>query len=806
MLRHYCTVVFRTILRNKVYTGIVVIGLAFGMAAFLLISGYVRFEQSYDRIHPGGDRIYRVESLFFKNGVKTDHWATSTNGYAPAMKQAFPEVEAYTRIAWRGSTRMVRYEATKFREDHVCFADSNFFTFFNYPVLKGDRNSFLTAPNTVVISESAAKRYFGNADPLGKYLDVSTIASTFHCQVTGVFADLPQNSTMQFTMLLSWTTARRITWDFWYQHESYSFVRLRPHADPQKLIAKFPALSDKYKTEETMRESVWSIDLVPLYDLHLNPAKQNEIEVKGNRQAVLFLSAIAFVILIIGWVNYINLSTARAMDRAREIGIRKAVGSHKSLLIFQFLFESLLLNGLALVLAIILVISSGWVLPGFLDIQTYSFDWYSPGQYGLFALVFLVGTGISGLYPALVLSKVKPALALKGQYRFTGSGALLRKGLVVFQFVTSMVLMVGTFVAWRQLSYMMNQDLGVRVDQILVLRAPVKTENYDQKTQTLKNELKAIPGISEVTGSGAIPGKEVGQNLANRRLHDSPQDDKLYEMLMVDFDFMKTYDLKLVAGRSFDRNRPADSLGLVLNESAVKQFGFQSSEQAIGEKILLETTHDRPNEIIGVVRDYHQQSLQKQFTPLILFMDPRYRWLPTDYYSLKISTDQVDGLVDKVQAVWGKFFPESSMDYFFLDDFFNRQYRQDRQFGRTFLLFSSLAILIACMGLFGMTSYSTARRTKEIGVRKVLGASVASVLRLLAWDSVRLLLLAGSLAVPVSWYLMRQWLSVYAFRINLNPVHWLVPLLVLVFIALATISYLTVKAALANPTKSLQNE
>lgn len=806
MLRHYATIVFRNIVRNKIYTSIVVTGLAFGLAAFLLIAGYIRFEKSYDRIHPDGERIYRLESRFSKNGSETNHWATSSNGYAPAMKQAFPEVEDYTRIAWRGSTRVVRYETTKFREEHVCFADSNFFSFFGYPVLKGDRRSFLNAPNSIVLSESAARRYFGNADPLGKYLEVSTINSSFRCQVTGVFADLPPNSTMQFNMLLSWTTASRWTWDTWYQHESYSFVRLRPNTDPARVAAKFPALSEKYKTVETMRDHVWSIDLVPLHDIHLKPAIQHEIEVKGNHRAVQFLSAIAFVILLIGWVNYSNLSTARAMDRAREIGIRKAVGSHKSLLIFQFLFESFLLNSLALVLAVGLVLLAGFALPLFLNVQLSAFDGLSWNQFITFGLVFLGGIAVSGLYPALVLSQVKPVLALKGLYRFSGRGAVLRKGLVVVQFTASMVLMVGTFVAWQQLSYMMNQDLGVRVDQVLVLKAPVKTGNYLQKTQTLKNELKAIPGILEVTGSGAVPGKEVGQNLANRRLHEGPENDRLYETLMVDFDFIQTYDLKLVAGRPFDRNRPADSLGLVLNESAVKQFGFTSNEQAIGEKVLLETNHDHPNEIIGVVKDYHQQSLQKSFTPVILCMDPAFRWLPTDYYSLKINTGQVDGLVEKVTNVWGRFFPESSMDYFFLDDFFNQQYQQDRQFGRTFMLFSALAILIACMGLFGMTSYSTARRTKEIGVRKVLGASVKGIVTLLAWDSLRLLLLAGLLATPVSWYLMREWLSVYAFRIELNPMHWLIPMLMLVVIALSTISFLTVKAALMNPTQSLKNE
>ncbi|MGA0558077.1 ABC transporter permease [Larkinella sp. VNQ87] len=806
MLHHYCTLVFRTILRNKVYTGIIVTGLAVGMAAFLLISSYVRVEQSYDRIHPEGDRIYRIESRFFKNGAETEHWATSSNGYAPAMKQAFPEIEDYTRISWRGSTRMVRYETTKFREEHVCFADSNFFTFFGYPVVKGDRHTFLQAPNTVVISESTARRYFGNSDPVGKYLDISTISSAFRCQVTGVFADLPTNSTMQFSMVLSWTTAARWTWDTWYQHESYSFVRLKSQADPATIMTKFPAMSEKYKTAEALRDHVWGIDLVPLHDIHLNPATPNEIEVKGNRRAVQFLSIIAFVILIIGWVNYSNLSTARAMDRAKEIGIRKTVGSYRSLLVFQFLFESLLLNILALTLAICLLLLANSFLPVFLGIESTAFDWANPGQYGSFALVFLIGIAISGVYPALVMAQVKPALALKGQYRFSGGGAVLRQGLVVVQFTASMVLIVGTFVAWRQLAYMMNQELGVRTDQVLVVKAPVKTEQYDQKMQTLKNELKAIPGIQEVTGSGAVPGREVGQMLANRRLHDGPENDRLYEMLVVDFDFIKTYDLKLVAGRAFDRSRPADSLGLVLNESAVRQFGFTSNEQAVGQKILLETTHDRPNEIIGVVKDYHQQSLDKPFTPVILFMDPAYRWLPTDYFSLRINTDRVEGLVERVQTVWTRFFPESSMDHFFLDAFFNQQYQQDRRFGRTFLLFSSLAILIACMGLFGMTSYSTARRTKEIGVRKTLGASVKSILGLLAWDSLRLLLLAGLLATPVSWYLLREFLSVYAFRIELNPVHWLVPMVLLVLVALATISYQTIKAALTNPVKSLRSE
>ncbi|WP_128546784.1 ABC transporter permease [Larkinella soli] len=806
MLRHYFLVFLRNLTRNRLFSGIIISGLALGLSAFLLITAYVRFEESYDRIHPDGERIFRVESLFFRNGQETDHWPTSTNGYAPAMKAAFPEVEDYTRIAWRNATRVVRYEQTRFRETHVCFADSNFFTFFGYPILKGDKRTFLKEPNTVVISEAAARRYFGHTDPLNKYLDVATRSDSYHCRVTGVFAALPANSTMQFDMLMSWTTSPRRTWDFWYQHESYTFVRLRPQATAEQVEAKFPAMAEKYKTAETMRDHVWAVDLVPLHDIHLNPARQNEIEVKGNRRAVQFLSAMAFVILIISWVNAINLSTARAMDRAREIGIRKAVGSHQRVLIGQLLFESVLFNLLALVPALGLVGLALTFLPDFLGLQAAFAGWTEPRAVGEFILIFGIGVIVCGLYPAFILSRVRPALALKGKYLFSPGGVVLRKGLVVVQFTASMVLIVGTFVAYRQLSYMTSQDPGVVIDQILVVKVPVKTENYEQKTESFRNELKTFPEVTEVTGSGAIPGKEVGQNLANRKLHDRPEDDRLYEMLSVDYDFIRTYDLKLVAGRGFDRGRPADQYGLVLNESAVKQFGFASSEQAIGQKVLLEVTHDRPNEVIGVVRDYHQQSLQKRFSPTILFMDPDYRWIPIDYYSLKISSPDMEGVVRKVQAVWNRFFPESSMDYFFLDDFFDRQYRQDRQFGRTFLLFSSLAIFIACMGLFGLTSYSTARRAREIGVRKALGASVPSILRLLAWDTLRLVLLAGLLAVPLSWYLVDQWLQSYAFRIGLTPAHWLLPMAALAGIALLTISYLSLRAALANPTRILRSE
>jgi len=370
MLRHYAKVALRQLLRHRRYAGIMIGGLALSMAAYLLITDYVRFETTFDRIHPAGERIYRVESQFFKGGQLTDDWATSSNGYGSAMQAAFPELEATTRISWRNSARTVRYEQTKFRENHVCYADSNFFTFFAFPVRKGDPRTFLKAPNTIVISEAAARRYFRSADPIGRYLDIRTTGQTLRCQVTGVFADLPPNATMQFDMLMSWTTQAERLRNFWYQHETYTFVRLRPGASPRTVEAKFPALSETYKTQEALRDYTWAVQLVPLHDLHLNPAKGNEVEVKGNRRAVQWLWAMSFVILIIGWANYMNLSTARALDRAREVGIRKAVGSANRWLLLQFLFEALLVNGLALALAVGLKGLFRGLMTSFLQMET----------------------------------------------------------------------------------------------------------------------------------------------------------------------------------------------------------------------------------------------------------------------------------------------------------------------------------------------------------------------------------------------------------------------------------------------------
>jgi putative ABC transport system permease protein len=611
---------------------------------------------------------------------------------------------------------------------------------------------------------------------------------------------------MQFDLLMSWNTSSPRIRNYWYQHGSYTFVRLRPGTDPNHLEARFPALAERYKTEEALKDHTWAVDLVPLHDIHLNAAKPHEVEAKGNRGAVHFLLGLGGVVLLMAWTNYVNLATAKAVERAREVGIRKVAGSSRSLLVRQFLFESLLFNASALVLAGGLGWAAvEWLLPYLgLRILPSAFSGLTP--YVLPPVLLTIGTILAGLYPALVLAAVAPVAVLKGRNGFAPGGGRLRQGLVVLQFAASLVLIAGTLTVYRQLDYMLGRDPGVQTSQVLVLEAPAKTEDYHRKVESLKGELRSLPGVVAVTGSGAVPGKEVAKFLANRRLHEGPEHDRLYEMLAADFDFIPAYGLQLVAGRNFDRGRPTDVYGLVLNETAARQFGFGTPQAAIGEKVLLEANPGRPNEIIGVIRDYHQQSLEQPYKPTILFMDPDFRWIPADYLSLRINTADVPRLVERVARAWNGFFPESSLDYFFLDEFYDRQYRQDRQFGRTFLAFSALAVGVACLGLLGLTYYSTARRVREIGIRKVLGATALGIAGQLAWDTLKLVGLAIIPGVPVAWYVVRQWLAGYAFRVELHPGYLLLPAVVLTVIALLTVSYLTLRAALTNPADALRNE
>jgi putative ABC transport system permease protein len=804
VLKNILLIAWRNFRYHKTVTIILLAGLTLGQAAFIMISGYAHYEHSYDRMLGNADSIYRVESRFYRNGQMTDDWATSTNGYATAMKKEFPEIADFTRINWNNSERVVRYGTIKYREAHVCFADSNFFQFFRYPLLAGDAARVLKESNAIVLSATTAKIYFGTADPIGKFLDINTLGDSYHCVVTGVFADLPGNSTMRFSALVSWSTQKEWRRNFWYIHESYTFVKLAPGVAPAQVEGKFPARAEKYKSGPSLRDLKWAIQLVPLAGIHLKPAKQYEIEAKGNGRAVRFLEVIAYIILLIASINYINLTTARAADRAKEIGIRKVSGAKFFQLVGQFLVESTLISGFALLAGIELTAMLRRPVMAFLGAG--SGVSYDGGLVIRLALTLVTMILLTGVYPALVLSRVKPVTILKGRYVSSKGGVMLSRAMVVFQFTASLLLLAGVLAVYRQIRYMKSEPRGVAIDQTLVLRAPVNTADYKNAVQSFKRELQGLPGVKQVTGSGAVPGKAVGEFAADRPYGASKSEERTYEMLRVDFDYIPMYGLTVLAGRAFDPTRPADSTGIVLNESAARQLGFATPTEAIGKKVWLETLDQRPNEVIGVVRNYHQQSMQNDYTPVILFMDPALGWIPTRYYSVRIRPGNEQAVTAAAGQLLERYFPESSYDFFFLDDFYNAQYRQDISFGRIFLLFSLLAVLIACMGLFGLTAHSTRRRMREIGVRKTLGASVPQLLALLVGESVWLILGCSVLGLPLAYLSITGWMNNYAFRAELTWWQFGLPVGVLLLIALLTISVLVWRAARVNPALTLRTE
>ena len=806
MLKNFFLASIRNLYKNRVFTSINIIGLALGITCFLLIISYVLFEYSYDNFQADLEKTYRVESIFYKGDVVTDNWPSSSNGYAPAMYNNFPEIEDFTRINWHDSYRTIRYGDIKFREKHVCFADSNFFTFFSFPIIQGNPETFLLEPNSIVISESISDKFFKEEDPMNKILIVSTLRYTYHCMVTGVFKDMPDNSSLKFDALISWETSPLWMRDFWYLHESYTYVKVDGKDKLFQIESKFPQLAEQFKTNEALKELKWAIDLVAMKDIHLTPAKPYEIDTKGNRKAVNFFGIIAIIILLIAWINYINLTTARAIDRAKEVGIRKVVGSTNLQLIIQFLLDALLINLTAILLAIILAYVSRLIILKYIG-EIFNFEfWFTKTFIYILIFVFLGGTLGAGLYPALILSKFKSIQVIKGKFIRSKRGNLYRKSLSILQFAASFILIAGTIIVYKQIQFMRDKDLGINIDQVLVIEAPVQTDDYEQKILTFKKELRRIPGVEKVTGSGTVAGMQVAKFLANRRYHADAEEDRLYEMLMTDYDYIDSYGLEIIAGRNFERDRPSDQKGLVLNESAVKQFGFANPEAALNEKIHLEINQNEPNEIIGVIKDYHQQSLQNNFTPIILLMDPEYSWIPIEYYSIKFNTQDINQIMNESKKIWNEFFPESSFDYFFLDAFYDQQYKHDVQYGKIFSIFSIIAIFIAVLGLLGLSIYSTSQRIKEIGIRKVLGAPGFSIYQLLVKEIIFLIITSSIVAIPVTYLAMEKWLNSYAFKIDPPLWAFLIPIIIIMIISLSTISNVLLRATRTNPANILRYE
>jgi putative ABC transport system permease protein len=807
MLRNYFKTAWPNIKRHKAYSAINILGLSIGIAACLLILQYVSFELSYENFQVNRDRIYRVEQDRYDNGKLSTQWAAGAFGVGNAFKAAIPEIEDYVKVIQSGRvTTDVKNQPVKIEK--VYFTGNSFFSIFTYPLVAGNKNSALKEPFTAALSESTAKKIFGTTNAVGKTL---LLNRKDNYTVNAVYKDPPVNTQLKPDILLSYATFLKWTTDSagngpetaWEWDGCLTYLLLHKGADPAVVEKKFVPVVKKFTDADMKKYNAAVIyHLQPLTDIHLYSHYMMEPGENGDGKTVYLLLAIAFFIVVIAWVNYINLATARAITRAQEVGVRKAVGSQRGQLIIQFLSESAVLNGFALALALLILIVS---IPGFNAIsgQQLSLSLFTKANFWLaLAGLFIIGVFFSGLYPAFVLSGFKPIEVLKGKSGTSGQGGLLRKSLVVFQFVASLFLLMGTVVVYQQIQYMRKQSLGMNIDETLVVPQPIVgiDSTFLQKITAFKQDLQQNTAVKNITVSTSIPGEPVGWNAGGIKLVGQDESkQKQYRVIGVDYDYLKTYGLKIIAGRPFDKSFGSDKRSVIFNRKGIEELGFNDPQDAIGKKI--DFWGDQYT-IEGVTENFHQQSLREAFEPLIL------RLIPDVNGSISIKTSAANSAqtISRTKAEWNKFFPGNTFDYFFLDDHFDEQYKADQRFGQVFGLFTGLAILVACLGLFGLASFTTLQRTKEIGIRKVLGASVVNILNLLYREFALLLIIAFVITVPLAWLSSSKWLQNYAFRIDIQWIYFVLPFILIVAIAFLTVSFQSIKAALANPVKSLRTE
>jgi putative ABC transport system permease protein len=819
MFKSYLTTAWRNIRKNKAFSFINVIGLSIGMAACLLILQYVNFQLSYDQFNPNIGNIYRVYNDRYQNGKLIQHGTITYSGIGKAMQTDFPEVVDHARVEPFGK-QIISYEKKKFGDQLMCAVDNSLLKMLSYPLIAGDRNSALIKPHTVVITESAANRYFGVKGndvvlALGKAILVGSDSTPY--KITGILRDVPENSHLQFELLASYVTlyAGKDPWkeadydfkdsDFWH------YIQLKQGMDYKTLEAKFDGFSQRHFQGDKVSGSVEKFHLQPLARAHLYSDFEYEIGKTGSATVVWGLLIIALFIIVIAWVNFINLSTARSTERAKEVGVRKVIGAEKGQLIRQFLTESFLINLLALVLGLAFMFI---LQPAFNALIGHHLSYSyllqkSLGGYsvtiGLLALV-LTGVFVSGFYPAFILSSFRPILVLKGKFSASKGGVLLRKGLVIGQFAITVMLIIGSLVVFRQIRFMNNQELGMNIDQVLIVKPPTLTawdSTFISRMNSMTHALSQIPGVLGAATSWNVMGGETGRTFNVRRLD---QDNTVHYTMRhngIGIGWLDLYKIKIIAGRDYtytDFNPDFGKLhNIIINESATKLLGFKTPQDAIGQTIL---RGDRQWTIVGVIANYHQKSLRYPIEPTMLL--PAYG--TGSPISIKVNARDLPATISAIKKVYDDLFPGNYFDYVFLDARFNAQYADDQLFSKAFAIFSGFAIFIACLGLLGLSLFATAQRTKEIGVRKVLGASVSNIVLLLSRDFIGLVLIAFLIASPLAWFIMHKWLQDFAYRIGIE--WWVFGLagLLAVAIALATISYQAIRAAVANPVKALRSE
>lgn len=800
MFKNYLKIAVRNLIRHKTFSLINILGLAFGIAACLIIYLYVSYEKSYDTFNENLDNIYRLKNIrYYASG--TDNSAGCVALLGPTLKDEIPEVVDYARV--RKFSSLVTANNRYFNEKNIFWADSSFLTMFSFPLLAGNSENALKERNSAVLTKEIAQKYFGNQDAIGKTIKVENEDFI----ITGITENIPANSHIKFNILLSYNT--QLTDGFcWGCNNNNTYIQVIPGTKQSTIEAKLPSIVAKLhdRKKDGFDRAYF---LQPLKDIHLYSNLRFEHEKNGNAQTVGFLSLAALIILLIAWINYINLSTARSIERAKEVGLRKVVGAGVWTLVRQFLFESFIINFIAVFISLFIVEITYPFWNEIIGIPASFSLWKNTNLIFVFILIF-VSPLIAGIYPAIVLSSHSLISISRGSFKSSLKGIFLRKGLVVFQFASSVILIAMVIVFYQQLSFMRNKNLGFNIKQKLVVNAPSKIYNNQDGASafsTFINELRNQLLIEDATFSSIIPGMENQEGGGGVRQREQPiEQGKQANFVYVAQNYLDFFDIGLVCGRNFFESESKGlyqngfiANGLMLNESAVKELGFAVPEKALGAVLY----HDNDNigNVIGVIKDYHQQALEKKIKPSI------FECVTSgNYFIFDLNVENISHKLEGIKNKFESFFPGNPFEFNFLDEVFDRQYKTDIQTAQILGVFTLLSIFISCLGLIGLSSLMTTHRTKEIGVRKVLGASILSILALLSKEFAKWILVANIIAFPVAYYFMNKWLQSFAYRIDLTIWPFLLAGLAALVIALLTVSWQAMRAARANPVEALRYE
>jgi putative ABC transport system permease protein len=810
MLGNFFKIAFRNIIRHRSYVFINVLGLSIGIACSIIIVLFILQELSYDKFNDKYKRIYRVY-LSGKIGAQEIEGAWTAPPTAAAFVNEIPEIVDAVRMDEWGEA-VVKFEDKSFLEKHFMLADSSFFNIFSIPLLQGDPSTALAKTHTVVLTKETAQKYFGNEDPVGKMIKLNTDTNLF--TITGIIDNVPVNAHFEFDLLASFQTHYSANDEFWLSNNIYTYILLEEGASPEDVESKMQTVLIKYvgpQLEQVLGITLdefaavgnrYGLYLQPLEDIHLNPHIQSGLKPSNDKKYIYIFALIAFFIILLAAINYMNLSTARSANRSREVGLRKVVGSTKRLLIQQFLLESVVLTLISLMIAVIIV---EYTLPLFNRYAQLQLSINYFGKWYIIPVLILLAVTIgvlSGLYPSVFMATFRPVQILSGKLKQGMRSGMVRSILVVLQFFISILIIVCTIIIYRQIQYMLKKDLGFDKEHLLVIRRP-DALGID-KIKVFRQEIEKYPGVINSTNSTSVPGYPNSNNgfLIEGR---SSENTVLMTVNWTDYDYFDTYKLELDTGRYISEEFATDTAAAVINESAVRVFELDNPL----ETRLMQPVNTPDKwlylQVVGVVKDFNFQTLHDSISPhVFLYKPPTWGW--GGYITVRISPKNIDQTKKNIEQTWDKFTANDPFQYFFLDEEFNNIYREERRTGKLSLGFAILSIFIACLGLFGLTSFAAEQKTKEIGVRKVLGSSIFKIIMLFIREIVILIIISTALALPLAFFIMRGWLQNFYYRISLSPFEFVASFLIAVIIALITVSYTVFMAASRNPVKSLQYE